>query len=102
VDFKVRPKEEFKKSTKKLEEEDKWEDLLSDEDSKSPNGDRTASKINQSYGVGDMMESAPRMNTKKLERMNTLRIQKIQQILNDKAEIQGVKIFDLHLLNMKK
>jgi len=42
------------------------------------------------------------MNTKKLERMNTLRIQKIQQILNDKCEVQGVKIFDLHLLNMKK
>ena len=83
VDFRIRPKEETKIPAQKVEEEDKWQDLLSDEDPKSPDCNGTTSKINQSYGVGDMMESAPRMNTKKLERMNTLRIQKIQQILND-------------------
>ena len=60
----------------------------------------TNSKMVYSYGQIDMMESVPKYN-KKIERMNTLRIQKIQQILNSQNQIQGVKIFDLHLLNMK-
>ena len=34
--------------------------------------------------------------------MNTLRIQKIQQIMSDNSNVEGVKIFDLHILNMKK
>ena len=35
-------------------------------------------------------------------RMNTMRINKINDILSQELDMQGVKIFDLHLLNMGK
>lgn len=50
----------------------------------------------------NFVKVAPRVSAKKLNKLNTLRIQKIQDIIEDNEEIRGVKIIDLHLLNMKR
>ncbi|CAI2371659.1 unnamed protein product [Moneuplotes crassus] len=53
------------------------------------------------FGGQSFHEIPPELNTKKLLRMDTLRVKKIQQIISDEYNIPGVKFFDLHLLNMK-
>ena len=90
-----------KKIKTKNKNEDEWENICSEGDSKENENEGSILQINKSPGKVEE-ERIPKINIKNLERMNTLRIQKIQQILKSKHDIQGIKIFDLHLLNMKK
>lgn len=50
----------------------------------------------------EFIYNAPQLDKNKIQKMNTLRIKKIQHLMSDKADCKGIKIFDLHLLNMKK
>ncbi|CAI2383884.1 unnamed protein product [Moneuplotes crassus] len=49
----------------------------------------------------DFIRDAPKVDFSRLKKLNTLRIHKIQQIMEADYKVQGVKLFDLHLLNMK-
>jgi len=45
---------------------------------------------------------APELKKEKFQKLNTLRINKIENIMSEEYKIHGVKAFDLHLLNMKQ
>ena len=45
---------------------------------------------------------APKINKKKIKSLNTLRITKIQQLMAEEFCSQSIKMFDMHILNMKR
>ena len=45
---------------------------------------------------------APTIDKKKIRSLNTLRITKIQQLMAEEFHSQSIKIFDMHILNMKR
>ncbi|CAI2359412.1 unnamed protein product [Moneuplotes crassus] len=49
----------------------------------------------------EFVKIAPKINKDMINKIDTLRIEKIKQIMANKFQAKGVKMFDLHLLNMK-
>lgn len=62
--------------------------------------DSSEEKSFQTYN--EFFKNDPQQYVNKLQKVNTLRVQKIQHIMSDSDKIQGVKFVDLHLLNMTK
>ena len=84
--------------------ENSWDDSENGSEQRMPvMRDETVSKIHPHKNWHqEFIKVAPKIELNKLKRMDTLRVRKIQEIMADKYTVKGVKIFDLHLLNMKK
>lgn len=86
------------------EENVNWENINSQSQNVSKIQEFKESKVllNPPSIHQEFIKVAPRINKKKFKKMNILRIQKIRQIISDEYPMQGIKLFDLHLLNMKR
>ena len=99
IDESIKSKEEIKK----VKKEDLSLDSVDFEESKDLNFERKFSQFNPNNSRDESIYLGQNSDRKmSLNKMDTLRINKINEILSQELDMQGVKIFDLHLLNMGK
>lgn len=82
--------------------DDEEEKIIHLEESKINNFEESKDEMQPIEPHEDFIKIAPNIEKEQIEKMNTLRIQKIRQIMSEEFKIQGVKLFDLHLLNLKR
>ena len=96
LDIGILGKEE-RKNINKLQ--NSWDE---NEDNSEQIKNRFKNGISRKSTQQKLIKKAPRIQMNKLEKMDTLRVEKIQEIISDEFPVRGVTIFDLHLLNMTK
>jgi len=54
------------------------------------------------YAHSEFVKAVPKLKEDKFQKINTIRMNKIEYIMSKEYDIHGVKAFDLHLINMKQ
>ena len=93
------------KSKQKVKFDDSW-DLRSEISSININSfskDLESARRNPpKHAHSKFVKVAPELKEDKFQKLNTLRMNKIEYLMSEEYSVHGVKAFDLHLLNMKQ